>query len=115
MVDTSQLAGKSGSAGKSRPNADEYQEFSKSHKNSPYSSVSGSLCLSDESDSQEQQTIARRPDGAEAGRPTVQNIFPEATSKAEVLGPLTATLPDGSKMTSSKKIFTIGDTEKQNK
>ena len=91
-----------GSAGKSRPNADEYQEFSKSHKNSPYSSVSGSLCLSDESDSQEQQTIARRPDGVEAGRPTVQNIFPEATSKAEVLGPLIATLPDGSKMTSSK-------------
>ena len=100
---------------KARPNADEYQEFSKSQKNSPYSSVSGSLCLSDESDSQEQQTIARRPDGAEAGRPTVQNIFPEATSKPEVLGPLTATLPDGSKMTSSKKIFTIGDTEKQNK
>ena len=90
---------------KAKPNADEYQEFNKSRKNSPSSSMSGSLCLSDESDSQEQQTIARRPDGAEAGRPTVQNIFPEA----EVL---TATLPDGSKMTSSKKIFTIGDTEK---
>ena len=100
---------------KARPNADEYQEFNKSQKNSPYSSMSGSVCLSDESDSQEQQTIARRPDGAEAGRPTVQNIFPEATSKAEGLGALTATLPDGSKMTSSKKIFTIGDTEKQNK
>ena len=100
---------------KAKPNADEYQEFNKSRKNSPSSSMSGSLCLSDESDSQEQQTIARRPDGAEAGRPTVKNIFPEASSKAEVPKPLTlsATLPDGSKMTSVKKIFTIGDTEKK--
>ena len=100
---------------KAKPNADEYQEFNKSRKNSPSSSMSGSLCLSDESDSQEQQTIARRPDGAEAGRPTVKNIFPEASSKEEVPEPLTltATLPDGSKMTSVKKIFTIGDTEKK--
>ena len=103
---------------RAKPNADEYQEFSKSRKNSPLSSQSGSVCLSDESlSSQEQQTIARRPGEAEAGnRPTLQNIFPEAASKEEQdLGVLTATLPDGSKMTSSKKIFTIGDTENQDK
>ena len=104
---------------RAKPNADEYQEFSKSRKNSlSLSSQSGSVCLSDESlSSQEQQTIARRPGEAEAGnRPTLQNIFPEAASKEEQdLGVLTATLPDGSKMTSSKKIFTIGDTENQDK
>ena len=99
---------------KAKPNQDEYQQFSRSQKTSRASSISESVCLSDESlePEPEQLTIARRPDGAESVRPGLQNLFPAAKEEEE-FAMLTATLPDGSKMTSTKKIFTIGDSEKQ--
>jgi len=100
---------------RAKPNPDEYQQFNKSQKTSRNSSFSESVCLSDESlSSPEQQTIAKRPDVLESTRPTVQNLFPAATEEEE-FALMTATLPDGSKMTSTKKIFTIGDSEKQDK
>ena len=100
---------------RAKPNPDEYQQFNKSQKTSRNSSFSESVCLSDESlSSPEQQTIAKRPDVLESTRPTVQNLFPAAKEEEE-FALMTATLPDGSKMTSTKKIFTIGDSEKQDK
>ena len=89
---------------RAKPNLEEYQEFNKSQKNSrsnSQSSMSGSVCLSEESlSSPEQQTIAKRPDVKDNSRPTVQNLFP-ATKEEDEVSIMTATLPDGSNVTAS--------------
>ena len=90
---------------KAKPNAEEYLELNKSQRNSRSSSVSESVCLSDESlSSPEQQTIARRPDHQEQARPTLQSLFPEQETSR-----VTATLPDGSNVTSSQNYSSEGD------